>query len=132
EALSDINGQFAFANLKAGSNYTIVPLDNRYSFTPPLAVLDSVSGTNLIAFLAVPKPDPTLTNRIIDVTMEAGVFYFSLVRDFGKSHTVQYTDSLASTNWLPLTNIIGDGLIWRVSDPLAPPYTQRYYRIFTQ
>ncbi|MEP6662844.1 MAG: Ig-like domain-containing protein, partial [Verrucomicrobiota bacterium] len=62
-------------------------------------------------------------------TANSGSFIFSFGTDLGQTYPVYYTDSLGTTNWLFLTNVIGSGLNQTVIDGVTNP--QRFYRIQT-
>ena len=46
----------------------------------------------------------------------------------GRRYTLEYTDTLPTTNWTPLTPVQGDGSVLIMSDPGAP-VRQRFYRL---
>ena len=51
----------------------------------------------------------------------------SFASRFGQSYTL-----LASTNlldWVPFTNVIGNGAMLHFEDPTSPPLPQRFYRL---
>jgi hypothetical protein len=67
---------------------------------------------------------------IIGPWIAEGLFTFSFLTESNRTYTVSYTDSLSPTNWLLLTNFIGDGTIATIHDTLN--HTQRFYRVLTQ
>ena len=70
---------------------------------------------------------PTL--RLLNPHEVSGSLAFELMTEPGQSYTVEYTDTLPSSNWQTLTTITGDGTIRTVSDPASFP--ARFYRVRT-
>jgi Tol biopolymer transport system component len=127
QTVSDINGQFAFANLNPGTTYTILPLDERYTFTPPLAVVENVKGTNGLAFVALNKNGLSLA-ILPDLAAPGHVtLTWPVTRD---PYVPEYADSLAS-NWIPVLetpSIVGDNFF--VSVPATEKV--RFFRLHKQ
>lgn len=69
---------------------------------------------------------------ITNVTVTPGEFRFSFATDPGSDYQVEYTHSLPPPEWLPLTNIPGDGAMQTVCDPRPGPATGRFYRVRRQ
>jgi hypothetical protein len=128
QTITSIAGQFAFANLQSGSNYTILPLDDRFDFTPPLVVIENATGTNLIAFIAVPKPIPSLT--ILPDLPVSGYITLMWPAD-SRSYVLESTDSLSTPGWTmrPETPALEDDT-FKVS--LAVSGERRFFRLRSQ
>jgi len=70
---------------------------------------------------------PTL--RILNPHEASGSLAFELSTEAGQTYTVEYADTLPSSNWQTLTTITGDGTTRTVSDPASFP--ARFYRVRT-
>ncbi len=70
---------------------------------------------------------PTL--RILNPHEASGSLAFELSTEAGRTYTVEYADTLPSSNWQTLTTITGDGTTRTVSDPVSFP--ARFYRVRT-
>lgn len=57
----------------------------------------------------------------------AGSLAFDLITRPGETYTVEYADTLPSSNWQTLTTIIGDGTTQTVTDSATLP--ERFYRV---
>jgi len=68
---------------------------------------------------------PTL--RILNPHEASGSLVFELSTEAGQTYTVEYADTLPSSNWQTLTTITGDGTTRTVSDPASLP--ARFYRV---
>lgn len=66
---------------------------------------------------------------ILNPRQSSNHFLFSLETDLGRTYNIFCTDSLESTNWQFLTNVIGSGVKQTVSDSVVNPH--RFYRIQT-
>jgi hypothetical protein len=94
-----------------------------------LNVYDTVFGNvtlqaATLSLGAVPlSPTILLTNAV----STAGSFKFGFATDPGATYRVLYSDSLTSTNWLPLTNVTGDGTVSSIIDTNQSPC--RFYRV---
>ena len=55
---------------------------------------------------------------------------FSLSTVNGQSYTVQQNTNLASANWLPCTNFIGNGSVYQFTNPVAG-LPRNFYRVTT-
>jgi len=71
----------------------------------------------------------TPTLRILNPHAVSGSLAFELSTEAGRTYTVEYADTLPSSNWQPLTTITGDGTTMSVSDPASFP--ARFYRVRT-
>ena len=71
---------------------------------------------------------PLITGSIVRST---GVFQVSIPTVNGANYAVEFTDSLANSNWIVLSTITGDGTLKTVSDPMAG-HAQRFYRARVQ
>jgi hypothetical protein len=72
----------------------------------------------------------TLTNslQIVSPHVSGGVFQLSFQSVNGQSYTLYYNNSLTTTNWLPYTNVTGNGAIIQWSVPVTNS-AQRFFRI---
>ena len=55
-------------------------------------------------------------------------FEVSVATQNGKNYSLQYRDSISTTNWTPLPSIPGDGTIKTLTNS-SPPITNRFYRV---
>ncbi len=69
------------------------------------------------------SPTIFLTNAVAS----SNAFSFSFGTDPGAGYQVFYADSLTSNNWQPLTNFIGDGTVFSITD--SNPSPSRFYRV---
>jgi hypothetical protein len=67
--------------------------------------------------------------RILNPHEESGSLVFEFSAEMGQNYTVEYADTLPSSNWQTLTTITGDGTTRTVSDPASLP--SRFYRVRT-
>jgi hypothetical protein len=65
--------------------------------------------------------------RILNAREVSGSVAFDLNTEAGRTYTVEYADTLPSSNWQTLTTITGDGTTKTVSDP--SPGLRRFYRV---
>lgn len=65
--LTDANGRFAFANLQSDADYTLVPADGGFEFSPPVAFARTGTGMGTFAFIGVPKVPIAMT---LEVTLD--------------------------------------------------------------
>ncbi len=74
------------------------------------------------------SPSPvTLLNPALTGTS----FQFSFVSTADHTNYVQYSTNLANTNWLPYTNIVGDGTLKTIVAPANPPAAE-FFRVSTE
>ena len=71
---------------------------------------------------------PTIPPMVALPAIAGGVFSFLLQTVGQQTYAVQSTSPLASTNWQLVTNIVGDGSVYRVRDPIAGA-PQKFYRV---
>lgn len=60
----------------------------------------------------------------------SNAFVFSFATDPTASYQILYADSLPGTNWVPLTNFVGDGSVFQLIDSNTAPC--RFYRVLRQ
>jgi len=65
--------------------------------------------------------------RILNPHEASGSMAFELNTEAGRTYTVEYADTLPSSNWQTLTTITGDGTTKTVSDPASG--LRRFYRV---
>ncbi|HEY1716827.1 MAG TPA: LamG-like jellyroll fold domain-containing protein [Verrucomicrobiae bacterium] len=66
--------------------------------------------------------------QIVSPQLSGGTFNLSFQSANGQSYTLYYNDNLATTNWLPATNVTGNGATLQLSVP-ANNSSQRFFRI---
>jgi hypothetical protein len=66
--------------------------------------------------------------QIVSPQVAGGTFLLSFLSVNAQSYTLYYNTSLASTNWLPYTNVTGNGNSIQLSIPISN-YSQRFFRI---
>jgi hypothetical protein len=88
-------------------------------------VYDMDFGNLSLAAVSLDGP-VAATVRMQNVRGTSGSLAFDLATQVGQTYTVEYADTLPSSNWQTLTTIIGDGTTQTVSDPATLP--QRFYR----
>jgi sugar lactone lactonase YvrE len=66
--------------------------------------------------------------QIVSPQLSGGTFNLSFQSANGQSYTLYYNDNLATTNWLPATNVTGNGGTLHLSLPSTNP-SQRFFRI---
>ncbi|MDQ1559830.1 MAG: hypothetical protein QOD32_2890 [Pyrinomonadaceae bacterium] len=62
---TDWNGVYTFDGLAPGGNYTVTPLRDYYSFNPPSAVFNNLSGDRVASFVGTPL-HVTISGRVSD------------------------------------------------------------------
>ena len=67
--------------------------------------------------------------RILDPHETSGSLVFQFSTETGQTYTVEYADTLPSSNWQTLTTLTGDGTVKTVSDPASQ--LSRFYRVRT-
>jgi hypothetical protein len=90
------------------------------------ANLRAISGS--VAVLGPTGELPTQP-QLASVVYTNGIFGVPQQTVPGRRYTLEYTDSLPTTNWTPLPPIIGDGAMHILSDPGAAAARQRFYRL---
>ncbi len=76
---------------------------------------------------SVPPPSPPQPVVITNVTVSDGYFQCSFPTQSNYTYAVQFIDSVRQTNWMMLTNVLGDGSIATVTD--VTTNAQRCYRV---
>jgi hypothetical protein len=66
--------------------------------------------------------------QIVLPQVSAGNFQLSFQSLSGQGYTLYYNNSLSTTNWLPYTNVTGNGAIIQLSVPVTNS-SQRFFRI---
>jgi hypothetical protein len=98
--------------LNDGSDLDAFIDDNYLSVVQP-SVLGSVT------------PQPV---QIISPQVSGGSFNLSFQTVSGQSYTLLYNNNLATTNWLPYTNITGNGAMQQLAVPITNA-AQRFFRL---
>jgi len=86
---------------------------------------DITSSTSFTFARAIPAPPPV---SLLSAQVVGGNFSFQFMTVSNLGYAVQANSDLSATNWTALTNIIGNGLLYQFSEPLAVT-GQRYYRV---
>ena len=60
--------------------------------------------------------------------MSGGTFQLSFQSVNGQSYTLYYNNNLSTTNWLPYTNVTGNGGTLQLTVPITNS-AQRFFRI---
>ena len=89
----------------------------------------TVVSNRFVTVCAVICP-PTQPVTIFGARINGEHFEFSFETATDRTNTVQCTDSLMPTNWLNLTNFLGDGNITTIQ--VSKSNAQRFYRIMIQ
>ena len=84
-------------------------------------------GNGSASALTQPLSPVTLLNPVLVGTN----FQFTFVSTANHTNYVQYSTNLAKTNWLPYTNIIGDGALKSIVVPANRPAAE-FFRVSTQ
>jgi hypothetical protein len=66
--------------------------------------------------------------HLLNATWDGQAFSFGFLTLDNRSYSIQYADSIPSTNWQPLQNFAGTGLPFWYTNSL-PPSPQRFYRV---
>lgn len=66
----------------------------------------------------------------LDIKYSAGKPGISVFGAIGSSNRIEYATTLPTTNWIPLTNIVLNGIPSIVNDPNASADRARFYRAF--
>ena len=106
-----------FAAASAGQTLTIRYLGD--------LIYDSTFGNVTLGSVSVIQPGSPPLNT----TWPGSDFNLSFGTDYGLDYFVEFTDSMAPTNWQPLTNFTGSGGLSNLIDPAAAALEERFYRI---
>lgn len=98
-----------------------------YTFSAVATDNLGAKATNSVS-LTVSRPMPVTLFRPRWV---AGNFAFSFTNQVGAHYAVQFTASLSPTNWLTLTNLVGNGSTLDVTNR-NPSSATRFYRVESQ
>jgi hypothetical protein len=117
--LTDTNGNLAILNL-SGTNTLRLTLGG-----PQTNVTQQTMVLNYMAFVPAQATAsrPSLTPGVVS----GGNFVFSLATANAVTYTVQYKDSLAQSNWVDSTTIIGNGTTQFVTNAVVG--TSRFFRV---
>jgi hypothetical protein len=143
----------AFLSDSSAPAYTDMSLDSVYDNLYAVYTLDyaaASSGQNLIIRYLLTRPYdvdygnvtwqavtlsggnlPPMPVTIINPMISESRFSFSFETEVNRTYAVQYTVSLAPTNWLTFTNLAGDGTTAHITDTSAGD-SQRFYRVGAQ
>jgi hypothetical protein len=128
QTLSDISGKFTFANLTSVSSYSVTPFDDRYDFTPPVALIANLGGTNTFAFVAQAKTGSPL--KITGVVGTPGRFNLTWPVS-PVEYILESATSLNALDWTPAAeppSLVGNNFVVSVQ---ATGVT-RYFRLRRQ
>lgn len=126
ETASD--GTFTLPNLSTNATYVLTPRLPGFSFLPPFVILESLTNSIRLSFLAVelnPPPVPQLSiARDPRLGSQLSASWQGKPNDF----LLEYTDSLHETNWYPVNPLpVPSGEEMLV--PLEPRHDQRFFRL---
>jgi hypothetical protein len=68
------------------------------------------------------------TLQIVSPQVSAGNFQLSFQSVNGQSYTLYYNNNLSTTNWLPYTNVTGNGTTIQLSVAITNS-SQRFFRV---
>lgn len=89
--------------------------------TPARADLSDIENVSATASLTHP-PD------LLQIAHRSGKFVVTITTVPGQTYLLEYSDSLTTPPWTPLTSLTGDGSVKVLPDP-APAPNQRFYRV---
>jgi hypothetical protein len=108
--------------LDAG-NYSVRVTNTAGSVLSASAALSVFQPTNVVAA-------PTQF-QVLSSSLKAGVFQLAVPTESGRSYSLEYSDTLPGSNWIPLSPVIGDGTVKTLQDSNATNQF-RYYRVRSQ
>jgi uncharacterized repeat protein (TIGR03803 family) len=91
------------------------------------ALTGSTNSNGLVFNVTVPTSGLSPV-QIVSPQVSGGGFNLSFQSVNGQSYTLYYNDNLATTNWLPYTNITGNGALWQLTVPITN-VSQRFFRL---
>jgi hypothetical protein len=89
----------------------------------------ATAGVNQIFRGVVLTPDAAANPTIFDAANNTNGFVITWTALLNRNYTVQWTDNLATTNWITLTNLTSTLPVVTVTDTTPPASTNRFYRI---
>jgi len=109
-----------------GATNSMLPLTNLQSIDGgdyfALASSDGGFATSAVVSLAV-----QLTNNIV---ITNGSVTLTLAGSPGLTYILETTTNLFPAGWLPVdTNTLGTNGLWQFTDPAAPSFPQRFFRL---
>jgi hypothetical protein len=118
----------AVTNSPYDFNWTNVAAGN-YTLTARAA--DNFGATAISSPVLISVTNASATPVVIlNPSINDGAFHFSFATQSGPNYTVQFTDSLEPVNWQVITNFIGDGTMFGVTNSTTT--TERFYRVGVQ
>jgi hypothetical protein len=97
-------------------------------FYPSNVVEMSLTNTPASSTLTVTNTVSPSPVQIVSPQLSGGSFNLSFPSVNGRGYTLYYNDNLATTNWLPYTNVSGNGGTLQLSVPVTNS-AQRFFRI---
>ncbi|HEY1717245.1 MAG TPA: hypothetical protein VGH42_03000 [Verrucomicrobiae bacterium] len=88
----------------------------------------TVQPGNIASYTALYTVNNPVPVQIVSPQVSGGSFNLSFQSANGQSYTLYYNDNLATTNWLPATNVTGNGATLQLSIP-STNSAQRFFRI---
>jgi hypothetical protein len=117
----NINAATGVVTLKVVPNYQTKP-----SYSINLIASDGTLSTTQAVTVNVTLPAPVL---ILSTKLAGTNFFFQFAAANGQSYTIQQNTSVATSNWVSYTNIIGDGSTQQVRLPVTALPGQHFFRI---
>jgi hypothetical protein len=93
-------------------------------------LFDTDYGNVALAAATLQGPPPPAAILLSDPAMFGAEYRFSFNSAASQSYNVQFTPSLAPTNWQTLTNLVGNGSSLSVTDHVGT-VPQRFYRVLS-
>jgi hypothetical protein len=88
----------------------------------------TVQTGQIASYSALYTVSNSMPVQILSPQVSGGSFNLSFQSVNGQSYTLYYNDNLATTNWLPCTNVTGNGASLQLTVPITNS-TQRFFRI---
>lgn len=108
---------YSFSGANDGANPSAVLVQGRDGNLYGTTLNGGASGAGTAFRLVLSAPVPPVA--IGQPFISGGNFIFGFPTIVGQSYTVQQNASLATTNWLPYTNFIGNGGVFQVAIPIT-------------
>ena len=96
---TDAGGDYSFAGLANGGNYTVTPSLTNYTFTPPTATFSNLSANQTANFVATLNCSFSINPTAASVTSSSGTGSFAVTAPVGCSWTASTT-----ANWITVTS----------------------------
>ena len=128
------NVQFFDGNTSLG-NVSSSPYDLSVGLAvgshPLTAVVSDNLGimqTSSVVTVTINASSPPSAVTILNPAFKTGIFSFSFGTQNGYMYEAQFSFALTPTNWMPLTNFLGDGSVVQVIDSQSTN-SSRFYRV---